>query len=102
MPGARRLGLAVAAFAFGAQPQAIDVAADPAGQIPGQSAAVIGVLPLKFVGEEVAVDRAVMHLMAAGAGEHGGAVGVGQHRIGVRLSVGAAGCIMPSSMLCIE
>ncbi|MNI96469.1 hypothetical protein D3C73_1549230 [compost metagenome] len=44
--------LAVGAFAFGAQPQAIDVAADPAGQVPGQGAAVVGILPFEFVGKE--------------------------------------------------
>ncbi|MNL26965.1 hypothetical protein D3C87_1485290 [compost metagenome] len=75
-------GLAVGAFAFGTQPKTIDVATDPAGQIPSQGAAVVGVLPFEFVGKEERVERGVMYGMTAMAAEDGSTVGVGQCRDG--------------------
>ncbi|MNZ93329.1 hypothetical protein D3C78_1123910 [compost metagenome] len=74
------LGMPVDPLAFGAEGQAVDVAADPAAEVPGQRAALVGVLPFQLVGEEQVVDAALMHGMRRQVGEGGGAVGVGQRR----------------------
>ncbi|EOQ79655.1 hypothetical protein K652_15507 [Pseudomonas aeruginosa VRFPA02] len=84
------LGLAVEPFAFAAQPQAVDVAADPAAGVPGQRAAVVGVLVFQLVEQEEAVQRAVVHLVPLQRRKGGTAVGLGRTGIGVRLWLGAA------------
>ncbi|KPX41427.1 Uncharacterized protein ALO68_05709 [Pseudomonas syringae pv. helianthi] len=76
----RFLCLAVGSLAFGAQQQTVYVAANPAGQVPGQRTAVVGVLPFQLVGQKITVDGAVMDLMACVAGIHRRPVGIGDGR----------------------
>ena len=74
------MGLAVQAFAFRAQHQSVDVAADPAGKIPCQRAAVVRVLPFQFLGQKERVDRSIVDLMARMAGVHRCPVCIGDGR----------------------
>ncbi|CRO35182.1 hypothetical protein PAERUG_P18_London_17_VIM_2_04_10_00539 [Pseudomonas aeruginosa] len=60
--------------------RAVDVAADPAAGVPGQRAAVVGVLVFQLVEQEEAVQRAVVHLVPLQRRKGGTAVGLGRHR----------------------
>jgi hypothetical protein len=78
------VGLALFTLAFGAQPQAVDVATHPGRGVPVQRAAALEVLVLQLVDDHCPVDGAVMYLVAGQRREGGAAVGVGDHGQGVR------------------
>src|SRR5690606_17218699 len=58
-------GSAVRALAFGTDPEPVYIAPDPSRGIPGQRAAFVGILILKLIQQEEAVDTAIVNLMTA-------------------------------------
>ena len=72
--------MAIDALAFRAQRQAVDVAADPAVDVPGQGVAVVGISPFQLVGKQQEVGPARVHGVQRQVGEGGGAVGGGWRR----------------------
>ncbi|MNH28067.1 hypothetical protein D3C79_882050 [compost metagenome] len=71
------VGHALFAFAFSAQPQAVDVAADPGIGVPVQGTAAVKVLVFQLLDDHCPVALPVVDLMAGQGREGGLAVGVG-------------------------
>src|SRR5690606_15930970 len=67
-------------LARAADPQPVEITADPGPVFPGERAAGVGVLPLEAVEQHPEIDlRRVLHVMAQ-LRERGGPVGVGDRR----------------------
>ena len=76
----RRPGDAAFALALAAQPQAVEIAAEPSRGLPGLTAAVIGIADFQAVEQHVGIELArVLHVLTQRR-ERRGAVGVGERR----------------------
>ncbi|MNF81673.1 hypothetical protein D3C84_639570 [compost metagenome] len=70
------VGYALFTLAFGAQPETVDIAADPGVGVPVQGAAAFEVLVFELLDNHRPVDLLIMHLMTGQGREGGAAVGV--------------------------
>ena len=73
-------GVAIGALTLGAEGEAVDIAAIPAGNVPGQRAAFIGVLPFQLIGKEQKIAAALVHRMRRQVGKCRGAVSIADRR----------------------
>ena len=70
----------IGTFAFRAQPQSVNVTADPSFRIPGQCTTVISILVLKLIQQHEGVELFVVDTMTCHIWKGGCTVSVGKYR----------------------